>query len=115
MKYKQVLTSTSYSIAQLALGLLLHPYQSMQSIVQEKVFVGMTLFPTATLAGVTVLWRFLIVPVVRIFFSCQSSSFFVCQMLPFFSDWLTFFCIYWQILLLYLFFRFWNVFQIDRK
>ncbi len=100
-----------YSLGQITLGLLLHPYQTMQSLVRDKVFIWMALLPTGVLALVTVLWRFAVVPLVRLFFSCQSSNFGGCEWLPFISNWLTFFCIYWQILLMYLLFRFGWVFR----
>ncbi len=105
MNTRSVITSFFYSTGEIGLGLLLHPYQTMQSLQQEKVFAGMTLFPSIVLAVVTVLWRFGVVPLVRVFFSCNSSSV-SCNGMVFLSDWLTFFCIYWQLLLLYLFFRF---------
>jgi hypothetical protein len=111
MNYKNAFLSILYSVGQLTLGLLLHPYQTMQSLVEDKVFVWMTLLPTGVLAIVTVLWRFLIVPAVQLVFSCQKTGFVGCTWLPFFSNWLTFFCLYWQILLLYLFFRFSSIFK----
>lgn len=83
----------------------------MQSLVRDKVFVWMSLLPTLILAMVTIVWRFAVIPLVRLVFSCQSSTFVGCDVLPFISDWLTFFCIYWQILLLYLLFRFNAVFK----
>ncbi len=111
MDYKNALLSLVYSVGQLTLGLLLHPYQTMQSLVEDKVFVWMALLPTGVLAVVTVLWRFVIVPLVQLVFSCQKTGFIGCAWLPFLSNWLTFFCIYWQILLLYLLFRFSSVFN----
>ncbi len=107
---RPALFSTIYAVGQLALGLLLHPYQTMQSVVQEKVFVWMSVFPTVLLAIITVLWRGIVVPTVRVLFSCQSHPMFACTWLPFISNWLVFFCIYWQILLFYLLFRFTVVF-----
>ncbi len=100
-----------YSIGQISLGLLVHPYQTMQSLVEDKVFIWMALLPTGFLAILTVFWRFLIVPLVRIVFSCQATGFFLCHYLEFVSNWITFFCIYWQILLLYLLLRFHKVFH----
>lgn len=105
--------SLLYSLAQITQGLLLHPYQTMQSLVQDKVFVWMTLLPAVVLAMVTVGWRFVIVPVVRLVFSCQATGFIGCDFLPFISNTLTFFCIYWQVLLIYLLFRFDWVFEND--
>jgi hypothetical protein len=111
MKLRSTFSSSMYSVSQIGLGLFLHPYQTMQSLVQEKVFVWMTLFPSIVLAVVTVTWKMLIVPVVRLVFSCQTTHFFGCNFLPFLSNWITFYCLYWQILVLYLFFRFSKVFK----
>ncbi len=106
MTVKHLTASLVYSVGEIGQGLLLHPYQTMQNLQQEKVFSWMTLFPTAILAIITLLWRFGVVPLVRLFFSCSNSGFWGCNGAIFMSDWITFFCIYWQILLLYLFFRF---------
>lgn len=100
------LMSLGYAVGQSGLGLLLHPYQTMQSLVRDKVFVWMSLWPTLVLAAITIVWRFGVVPAVRLFFSCQETPLLACDILPFISNWLTFFCIYWQVLLLYLLFRF---------
>ncbi len=101
----QAITSIIYALAQISGGLLLHPYQTMQSLVRDKVFVWMTLLPSLILALITIGWRFLLVPVVQMFFTCSTSSF-SCEWLPFLSNWITFFCLYWQVLLLYLLIRF---------
>jgi hypothetical protein len=111
MNSLQVFTSVSYSVGQIGLGLLLHPYQTMQSLVEDKVFIWMSLLPTAVLALVTVSWRVLLVPTVRTVFSCQSTGFWACDYLVFVSNWLTFFSIFWQVLLLYLLFRFSRVYR----
>lgn len=100
------LLSVGYSIGQIGLGLLVHPYQTMQSLVRDRVFVWMSLVPSVVLAVVTVGWRWGLVPAVRLVFSCQTTPLLACNWLPFVSNWLTFFCVYWQIMLLYLLFRF---------
>jgi hypothetical protein len=100
-----------YSLGQITLGLLLHPYQTMQSLVKDKIFVWMSLLPTAVLAIITLLWRLLLVPAVKLVFSCQISSFVGCDWLSFLSNFLTFFCIYWQMLLFYLLLRFSRAFE----
>lgn len=99
-------TSIAYAVGRIGLGLFLHPYQTMQSLIEEKVFIWMVMLPTAVLAVVTFMWRFLVVPLVGLVFSCSASGFGGCSWLPFFSNWLTFFCLYWQVLLFYLLFRF---------
>lgn len=83
----------------------------MQSLVEDRVFVWMSLLPMLVLALVTVSWREVVVPMVRVVFSCQISTFWACDHIEFVSNWLTFFCIYWQILLLYLLFRFHRVWK----
>lgn len=103
--------SVGYSIGQITLGLLVHPYQTMQSLVQDKVFIWMTLLPTGLLAVVTAIWRFAVVPSVRVIFSCQATGFGGCDWLPLVSNWITFFCVYWQVILLYLLVRFSKVFR----
>lgn len=105
----QILRSFLYSCGQIGLGLLVHPYQTMQSLVEEKVFVWMSLLPMGVLAAVTITWRYIIVPMVGMVFSCQQTGFIGCQLLPFLSNWITFFIVYWQVLLVYLLFRFWLV------
>lgn len=110
MHKRNAFFSFIYSLGQITLGLLLHPYQTAQSLVRDKVFIWMILLPTGVLGIVTTLWRFIVVPLVRVVFSCQGSFLGGCEFLSFFSNWITFFCIYWQILLLYLLFRFGMVF-----
>jgi len=133
MKKARVFRSFVYSAAQITQGLLVHPYQTMQSLVREKVFVWMTLLPTFVLGIVTVFWRGLMVPVVQLIFSCEGgstgwlgwvvreifqkpewlsmSAAGSCQALPFISYWMVFFCLYWQIMLIYLLFRFRMIFR----
>lgn len=106
IRFRYAVSSLLYSVGQITLGLLLHPYQTMQTLVPDKIFVWMTALPTITLAIVTVLWRYAVVPVVQLVFSCSATHFWGCEFLPFISNWLTFFCIYWQLLLLYLLLRF---------
>jgi uncharacterized membrane protein len=102
-----MIRSFLYSCGQISLGLLVHPYQTMQSLVEEKVFVWMSLLPMGILAMFTIAWRWVVVPVVRLVFSCQQTSFIGCEFLRFTSNWMTFFIMYWQIMLVYLLFRFW--------
>lgn len=111
MNKAAIIRSFLYSISQITGGLLLHPYQTMQSLTREKVFVWMSFLPVAVFIGAKVIWFFIVVPMVRFVFSCSSTHFFGCDLIPFFANWLLFFCVYWQILLLYLLFRFFSVFN----
>lgn len=108
---KNAFFSFGYAMGQIGLGLMLHPYQTMQSLVTDKVFVWMSLLPSLVLAVVTLAWRWLIVPTVQYFFSCQSSGVFLCDYLGLIANIVVFFCLYWQCLLLYLLFRFRSVFR----
>ena len=95
-----------HACVKITVGLLLHPYQTMQSLVQERVFLWLTLLPSAVFGLAKVVWFFVLVPLVHFAFSCSSSGFFGCDLIPFFANWLVLFCVYWQILLLYLVLRF---------
>jgi hypothetical protein len=105
------LTSIIYAIAQITGGLFLHPYQTMQSLAQDKVFSWLTLLPILVFILSKVVWIYLIVPMVQFVFSCSTTYFFGCDLIPFFANWLLLFCIYWQVLLIYLFLRFTIIFQ----
>ncbi len=106
MSKKRFLISGVYAIASICVGLLIHPYQTMQSLVKQKIFIWLTLIPLGVLAAVTILWRLLIVPLVQLIFSCAATTLPVCDSLTFFSNVITFFCLYWQVLLGYLLLRF---------
>ncbi|MDQ5950943.1 MAG: hypothetical protein QG639_220 [Patescibacteria group bacterium] len=106
-----VLASFFYSVGQITLGLLLHPYQTMQSLVQDKVFIWMTLLPIGVYGVAKVIWHLVLVPTVRFVFSCSTSTFLGCDLIPFVANWLVLFCVYWQVLLLYLLLRFFLVFR----
>lgn len=106
-----ITASIIYSLGQITLGLLLHPYQTMQSLVEDKVFVWMTLLPTAIYVIAKGLWFLMFVPLVRFVFSCSTSSFFGCDLIPFLANWLVLFCVFWQVLLIYLLLRFFLIFR----
>ncbi|PIY80954.1 MAG: hypothetical protein COY80_00080 [Candidatus Pacebacteria bacterium CG_4_10_14_0_8_um_filter_42_14] len=103
---KDQLFSFLYALGKITLGLLLHPYQTMQSLIRERAFIWMALLPSAVFVGAKIIWFFVLVPMVRFAFSCSVSSFFGCELIPFFANWLVLFCIYWQVMLLYLLLRF---------
>ncbi|PIR64176.1 MAG: hypothetical protein CO156_03260 [Candidatus Pacebacteria bacterium CG_4_9_14_3_um_filter_40_12] len=106
MRKKSALISILYSIGQIALGLLVHPYQTMQSLVKERVFVWMAAIPLYVLVAVTVGWKFVVVPLVQVMFSCSTRYYLACDALSLISNTLIFFCWYWQVVLLYLLVRF---------
>jgi len=93
--------SLIYSLGQIILGLFLHPYQSMQNLVRDKVFVPLTFLPTL-LASVFYLlfawWLLALFYDSSLIFRLIYRSFF-------------FFFLFWQILLIYLFWRFRRAFH----
>jgi hypothetical protein len=106
MRIRRIIFSLAYSLGQITTGLLLHPYQTMQSLVKQKIFIWMSFLPTIFLSFLVIFWKFAVVPTVQLVFSCKTIHFFACDWLHLLSNTIIFFCIYWQILLLYLLIRF---------
>lgn len=102
----KLVTSIIYSVGQITLGFLLHPYQTMQTVVADRVYAWMFLLPIGLLLTIISLWKQVVVPVVRLYFSCSESAFFLCDWLPYLSKVVILYCWLWQGLLLYLFLRF---------
>lgn len=98
--------SIFYSLGQITLGFLLHPYQTMQTVVNDKVYSWMALLPVTALFGLIAVWKKIIVPLMRNFFSCSQSGVFLCDWLPFISKVVVLYAWLWQGLLFYLFIRF---------
>jgi len=104
MKKRVVILSATYSLSSIFAGLVLHPYQTMQKLVREKVFVWLTLLPSMLVFFVSLVWQFL-----TLYF--LTSSFVNSEVVNFFANIFIFYCIYWQLLLLYLFIRFMRAFR----
>lgn len=105
-RFVHIIVSFAYSIAQIVQGLFFHPYQTMQSLVRDKVFFGLTFLPSLVWICAKLAWSLVIVPVVRLVFSCSVSGFWGCQLIPFMTHWLLYFCTLWQVVLVYLLLRF---------
>ncbi len=85
----------SYSVVRISYGLLVHPYQTAQLLVVEKVFVWLTLLPSLLLVLLTLIWKFFkLIPI-------PGTG-----VVSFLATWVSFFCLYWQVLLGYLLVRF---------
>lgn len=95
MKKRAAILSIFYALGQIGQGLLLHPYQTMQSLVRDRVFMWMVFLPMAIL-------------VVGKLLSVMIS---VLVLPSFLVNWFIYFCFYWQVLLLYLLVRFWVGFK----
>lgn len=83
----------------------------MQMVIQDKLYAWLLLLPSGFLLATVIVWRGVIVPFVRHFFQCSQSGFFGCDLTPFVANWMIFFVLYWQLLLLYLFVRFREVWR----
>lgn len=105
-KLFHIAASFVYSILQITQGLFFHPYQTMQSLVRDTVFFWLTFLPAAVWVFAELAWSGVIVPVVRLVFSCSQTGFWGCELIPFVARWLFYFCALWQLVLLYLFVRF---------
>ncbi|MBU0578505.1 hypothetical protein KKE34_01165 [Patescibacteria group bacterium] len=99
MKKRIALLSVFYTLGKISQGLLLHPYQTMQSLVRDRVFVWMSFLPAIMFCVIALAWKYLILA----FFSLVLPAFLIYLFI--------FFCFYWQALLCYLLVRFWVGFQ----
>lgn len=98
--------SVVYAVGQISLGEFLHPYQTMQLITAQKIYAPLALLPSLLLSILTVFWRIIFVPTVSLLFSCRQTELWVCDWLPFLATWIIFYCVLWQVMLLYLYYRF---------
>lgn len=96
-----IVESLIYSSGQMFLGLLLHPYRSVQILVKNKILLPFVFYPT------------LIAFVSYFLLSFDQLAFFYDKfwLMQFFYHWLFFFCFYWQLALFYLWFRFSRAFK----
>ncbi len=92
-----------YALIRFSVGLLIHPYQTMQIIVEQKFFSWMALIPTGILGLIVGIWR-----IILLYFLDKSTAEWLGNQLvySFLIGWFSLFCVCWQFLILYLFFRF---------
>jgi hypothetical protein len=105
---KNFILSYIYALFRFSLGLLLHPYQTMQILVVQKTFIWIALMPVIFLGLLIVLSKAVLFPLITFFLSVLTlpQTPLVFALYSFFTTWLVIFVVYWQILLLYLLFRF---------
>jgi len=95
-----------YAVGRFALGLLLHPYQTMQLLIKQRIFVWVVLTPTVFWIILVASNNYLLAPLMsRWDISCQEIT----SVFSFMRTWITSFALYWQLMLFYLLFRFWSV------
>lgn len=104
-----LILSFFYTLGRFALGLLLHPYQSMQLLAEHKMFIWLTLLPTAALGFLTVLIRLLFLvlsyfDLTRVYLQLLTRQ--LSGVYPIVTTFIIIFCIYWQLMLFYLLLRF---------
>lgn len=88
-----------YALARFSYGLLVHPYQTMQLVLKEKFFIWLILVPTLTLGLITGIWHWLTLSLLAEIANLRGVILV--------GNWVTFFCFYWQVMLFYLWLRFW--------
>gem|GEM_PF-497408 len=98
--------SSLYAILRISAGMILHPYQTLQSVVQEKIFLWLTVLPAVILFILMLNWRFWILPNLEIWFDCEPYYPYICKAVRVLAAWVSFFLLYWQLLVGYLTIRF---------
>ena len=94
-----------YAVGRFALGLLLHPYQTMQLLVRQRIFVWVVLTPAIFWIILLISNQYLIAPTLSYLkISCPEMR----QVTSFFRMWISIFALYWQLMLFYLLLRFWS-------
>lgn len=106
-----LIASGIYAVLRISAGMILHPYQTLQSVVQEKIFLWLTVLPAGFLFVLMLSWRWWVLPNLEIWFDCQPYYPYVCRIVRIIATWISFFCLYWQILVGYLTIRFLQAFK----
>ncbi len=104
-----LILSFFYTLGRFALGLLLHPYQSMQLLAEHKMFIWLTLLPTAVLGFLTILIKLLFLilnyfDLTSVYLGLLTEQ--LSAIYPVTATFIIIFCIYWQLMLFYLLLRF---------
>jgi len=109
--------SIIYAIGRFSLGLLTHPYQTMQLLNEQKIFIWLSLLPSIVLMILSMSWRLILQPLLWLgaeyieFLDKILQMNLVVEMGSFVMIWVICFCFYWQVMVLYLLFRFSSVFK----
>ena len=95
--------SFTYSFGQIFLGLLLHPFQTMRMLVEDKYWAWLSFLPLLLLILAFILWHVLVYFLPSIF----DHQFFLLELLKW---WVFYFCFFWQFILISLLIKFWKFF-----
>lgn len=93
-----------YFCSKITFGLLLHPYQTLFATLRERFCRFLLFSPTFIFLVLTFLWRLFFRPLILHFFTATCFLMII-------KTSILFFCFFWQITLLYLFFKFILVFS----
>lgn len=96
-----IIESFIYSSGQMFLGLLLHPYRSVQLLVKNKILLPFVFYPS-----LIALFFYFSLKINQL--ALVYDEFFLMR---FTYQFLFFFCLYWQLALFYLWFRFTRAFK----
>ncbi len=113
--FSDFLVSFFYALLRFAAGLLVHPYQTMQLLTEEVIFVWLAFLPTLILGFLTLIWKMTLEPVTRVIGLLISNGMQAGLLgegvwFSFVVTWVVVFCLYWQLLLFYLLLRFTSAF-----
>ena len=97
-KYFYLLSSAGYSIFRVVQGLFFHPYQTVQFLVKENLFKILIFSPLFILVFLSIIFSF--IGKLNILSSFPEIKLFIWYLVKYFS-------LLWQLVLCYLFFRFW--------
>ncbi len=88
-----------YASLKIVFGLLLHPYQTVFSLVRQQFCRFLVAAPLLIFSFLTLFWRFFFRPLILYFFSATCPLMVV-------KTSVLFFCLFWQVALFYLFLKF---------
>ena len=101
--------SLIYAMFEVIQGLFFHPYQTVQFLVKKKLFKILIFFPVFCLLFIYLLGLILGE------FGQYGFLFLDSNWVVFIKYWIVYFCILWQMVLFYLFFRFWYAWRKSNK
>lgn len=88
-----------YFCSKITFGLLIHPYKTLLATLRERFCRFLIFSPTFFFIFLTILWRLLFRPLILHFFSATCFLMII-------KTSVLFFCLFWQLTLIYLFFKF---------
>lgn len=94
------LVSGVYAFGQILLGFLLHPYQTTYNLVKDKYLSFLCLLPMVILLALVFIWRRAVFP---LFDHFDFAGGYFTELIKFS---VLFFCVIWQIMLIYLLIKF---------